>query len=235
MFELNKIYNMDCMEAMKEIPDKYFDVAIRDPPYGIGEAGQKNKCRGGLAIPQDYKPYEGKDREAPGPVYFEELFRISRNQIIFGANHFISRIPIDSSCWIVWDKQNGYTDFADCELAWTSFDTAVRKFTYRWNGMLQGDMKNKEARIHPNQKPVRLYEMIIRRYLDTGDKLIDTHAGSGSSLIAAHRTGHDFIGFEIDPYYCGLAQERLEAEKKRTNLKDRIKQRMRKREASEEY
>lgn len=144
MYELNKIYNMDCMEAMKEIPDKYFDVAICDPPYGIGEAGQKNKYRGGLAIPQDYKPYEGKDKEAPGPAYFEELFRISKNQIIFGANHFISRIPIDSSCWIVWDKQNEYTDFADCELAWTSFDTAVRKFTFRWNGMLQGDMKNIE-------------------------------------------------------------------------------------------
>ena len=94
--------------------------------------------------------------------------------------------------------------------------------------MLQGDMKNKETRIHPNQKPVRLYEMIIRRYLNKGDKLIDTHAGSGSCLIAAHRTGHDFLGFEIDPYYCRLAQERLEAEKKLTGLKDRIKQRMRK-------
>lgn len=94
--------------------------------------------------------------------------------------------------------------------------------------MLQGDMKNKEIRIHPNQKPARLYEMIIRRYTNIGDKIIDTHAGSGSCLIAAHRTGHDFIGFEIDPYYCGLAEERLEAEKKLTNLKDRIKQRMRK-------
>ena len=212
--------------SMIDFPD--FVEGIRYCIDGIGESGQKNKYRGGLAIPQDYKPYEGKDKEAPGPEYFKELFRISRNQIIFGANHFISRIPIDSSCWIVWDKQNEHTDFADCELAWTSFDTAVKKFSFRWNGMLQGDMKNKETRIHPNQKPARLYEMIIRRYANIGDKIIDTHAGSGSCLIAAHRTGHDFIGFEIDPYYCGLAEERLETEKKLTSIKDRIKQRMRK-------
>ncbi len=93
MYELNKIHNVDCMVGMKTFPDKFFELAIVDVPYGIGEAGQKNKYRGGLAIPQDYKPYEGKDREAPGPEYFEELFRISKNQIIFGANHFISRIP----------------------------------------------------------------------------------------------------------------------------------------------
>ena len=99
--------------------------------------------------------------------------------------------------------------------------------------MLQGDMRNKEIRIHPNQKPVRLYEMIIRHYLNTGDRLIDTHAGSGSCLIAAHRTGHEFLGLEIDSYYCGLAGERLEAEKKRTDIKDRIKQRMRKGEIQE--
>lgn len=216
------------MAGMKTFPGKFFELAIVDAPYGIGEAGQRNKYRGCLAAAQDYKPYEGNDREAPGQEYFNELFRISRNQIIFGANHFISRMPIDSSCWIVWDKQNGNTDFADCELAWTSFRTAVRKFSFRWHGMLQGDMKNKEIRIHPNQKPVRLYEMIIRHYEGTGDKIIDTHAGSGSCLVAAHRTGHDFIGFEIDPYYCRLAEERLEAEKKLTGLKDRIKQRMRK-------
>ena len=216
------------MAGMKTFHDKFFDLAIVDAPYGIGEAGQKNRYREGLAAARDYRPHEGRDSGAPGAEYFEELFRISRNQVIFGANHFISRIPIDSSCWIVWDKQNGNTDFADCELAWTSFGTAVRKFSFRWNGMLQGDMKNKEIRIHPNQKPVRLYEMIIRNYAKAGDKIIDTHAGSGSCLIAAHRTGHDFIGFEIDPYYCRLAEERLEAEKKLTRLKDRIKQRMRK-------
>ena len=227
-FELNRLYNLDSDKAIKRIQDKFFELAIIDPQYGIGENGTKNHTRSKLAESKDYKSYAGNDNASPPEEYFRELFRISKNQIIFGANHFISKIPYDSSCWIVWDKQNEYTDFADCELAWTSFDTAVRKFSFRWNGMLQGDMKNKEIRIHPNQKPARLYEMIIRRYANIGDKIIDTHAGSGSCLIAAHRTGHDFIGFEIDPYYCGLAEERLETEKKLTSIKDRIKQRMRK-------
>ena len=212
MYELNKIHNVDCMVGMKQFPDKFFELAIVDVPYGIGEAGQKNKYRGGLAIPQDYKPYEGKDKEAPGPAYFEELFRISKNQIIFGANHFISRIPIDSSCWIVWDKQNEYTDFADCELAWTSFDTAVRKFSFRWNGMLQGDMKNKEIRFHPTQKPVALYQWIISKFAEPGDKIIDTHAGSGSCLVAAYKTQHDFLGFELDEEYFAKADKRIRDE-----------------------
>ena len=222
MYELNKIHNVDCMVGMKQFPDKFFELAIVDVPYGIGEAGQKNKYRGGLAIPQDYKPYEGKDKEAPGPAYFEELFRISKNQIIFGANHFISRIPIDSSCWIVWDKQNEYTDFADCELAWTSFDTAVRKFSFRWNGMLQGDMKNKEIRIHPNQKPARLYEMIIRRYANIGDKIIDTHAGSGSCPVACQRLRFEWYAIEIDEGYYTDADRRIQAEKAQLSLFDLI-------------
>lgn len=121
-------YNMDCMQGMKEFPDKYFDLAIVDVPYGIGESGGKNKSRGKLAKPTDYKDYIGNDSKAPNKDYFGELFRVSKNQIIWGANHFISKIPYDSSCWIVWDKVNGNTDFADCELAWTSFDTAVRKY-----------------------------------------------------------------------------------------------------------
>ena len=148
---------MDCMDGMRQFPDKYFDLAIIDTPYGIGEDGSKNHSRGKLATAKNYKAYEGKDLESPSVEYWKELFRVSKNQIIWGANHFISKIPYDSSCWIVWDKDNGNTDFADCELAWTSFKTAVRKFTYRWQGMLQGNMKNKEIRIHPCQKPVALY------------------------------------------------------------------------------
>ena len=220
MYELNKIHNVDCMVGMKQFPDKFFELAIVDVPYGIGEAGQKNKYRGGLAIPQDYKPYEGKDKEAPGPAYFEELFRISKNQIIFGANHFISRIPIDSSCWIVWDKENGNNDFADCELAWTSFKSAVRIFRFRWAGMLQGDMKNKEIRIHPNQKPVALYQWIINKFAAPGDKIIDTHAGSGSCLIAAHKTQHKFLGFELDKTYYTLADKRLRDEMAQLSIFD---------------
>lgn len=136
---------------------------------------------------------------------------MSRNQIIFGANHFISRIPFDSPCWVVWDKENGATDFADCELAWTSFKSAVRIFRFRWQGMLQGDMKHREARIHPNQKPVRLYEWLLREYAKPGDRILDTHAGSASSLIACHNLGFDFLGFEIDKVYFERARQRLES------------------------
>ena len=123
-FELNRLYNLDSEKAIKRIPDKFFELAIIDPPYGIGENGTKNHTRSKLAESKDYKSYAGNDNASPPEEYFRELFRISKNQIIFGANHFISKIPYDSSCWIVWDKENGNNDFADCELAWTSFKSA---------------------------------------------------------------------------------------------------------------
>ena len=205
-------YNMDCIEGMKQFPDKYFDLAIVDPPYGIGENGSKNHTRGSLAKAKNYKAFAGGDVQPPNEEYFEELFRISKNQIIFGANHFISRMPYDSSCWIVWDKVNGESDFADCELAWTSFKSAVRKFEFRWAGMLQGNMKNKEVRIHPTQKPVALYEWLLSRYAKVGDIILDTHVGSASSLLACHRTNHKFVGFELDKNYYKLSKERLDNE-----------------------
>ncbi|MCI8284281.1 MAG: site-specific DNA-methyltransferase [Firmicutes bacterium] len=212
-------YNIDCMEGMKEFPDKYFDLAVIDPPYGIGESGEKNKSRACLATAKDYAPYSGGDRNAPPFEYFNELRRVSCNQIIFGANHFISRIPVDSSCWIVWDKENGQNDFADCELAWTSFKTAVRIFRFRWQGMLQGDMKNKEKRIHPNQKPVKLYEWILQKYANRGDIILDTHVGSASSLIACHRMGFKFVGFEKDEHYYEVSKKRLDNEISETQLR----------------
>ena len=183
-------YNMNCMDGMKQFPDKYFDLAIVDVPYGIGENGDKNHSRSRLAPAKDYKPFAGNDLKAPDSDYFNELFRVSKNQIIFGANHFISKIPYDSSCWIVWDKENGQNDFADCELAWTYFSTAVRIYRYRWHGMFQQNMKNKEIRIHPTQKPIALYEWILSRYAMSGDIILDTHVGSASSLIACHNTNH---------------------------------------------
>lgn len=210
MLELNRLYKMDCMEGMKEFPDKYFDLAIVDPPYGIGESGEKNHTRSRLATSKNYKEFFGQDKEPPPPQYFDELFRVSKNQVIFGANHFINLIPIDSPCWIVWDKENGESDFADCELAWTSFPSAVRKFKYRWHGMLQGNMKNKEVRIHPTQKPIALYRWILQNYAKPGDKIIDTHVGSASSLIACYEMGFTYIGFEIDKDYYNAAFERLE-------------------------
>lgn len=137
------------------------------------------------------------------------MFRVSKNQIIFGANHFIERINKNSSCWIVWDKDNGNSDFADCELAWTSFKTAVRKVKFRWNGMLQGDMKNKQERIHPTEKPIRLYEWLLKNYAKQGDKILDTHLGSGSSRIAAYNLGFDFWGYEIDKEYFDAQEQRF--------------------------
>lgn len=213
-------YNMDCLEGMKHFPDKYFDLAIVDPPYGIGEDGSKNHSRSKNAVSKDYKPFSGNDLKAPDKEYFEELFRISKNQIVWGANHFISKIPIDSHCWIVWDKQNGENDFADCELAWTSFDSAVRVFAFRWQGMLQGNMKDKEQRIHPTQKPVALYEWLLNKYAKEGDIILDTHVGSGSSLVACRNTNHKYVGFELDPDYYAKAKERIDDAEAQMNIFD---------------
>lgn len=204
-----ELLNIDCMEYMATLPDKAFDLAIVDPPYGIGECGSRNASRGKLAIAKDYKPFAGDDLLPPRPEYFAELQRVSVNQIIWGANHFMQNIGLGSSCWIVWDKITGASDFADCELAYTSFKTAVRKFSFQWSGMLQGDMKNKEYRIHPTQKPVKLYEWLLTNYAKPGQRILDTHLGSGSSAIAAHYFGVDFVGCELDPDYYKAAVERF--------------------------
>lgn len=204
--------NKDCMQALKEFPDKFFDLAIADPPYGIGESGAKNHSRGCLAKSKDYKPFYGNDKKTPDKDYFDELFRVSNNQIIWGGNYFVSKIQKDSPCWIVWNKENGETDFADCELAWTSFNCATRMFTFRWQGMLQGDMKNKEIRIHPTQKPVALYKWLLTKFAKKDDKILDTHCGSASSLVACYDLGFDAWGYEIDSYYYQQAKERLDAE-----------------------
>ena len=206
---LSVVFNEDCMEGMKRYPDKYFDLAVVDPPYGLGEDGLKNHSRGTLCNATKYTPKQW-DKDTMPIEYFIKLKSVSANQIIFGANHFISKIPFDSPSWIVWNKNNGNTDFADCELAYTSFKNAVRMFTYTWQGMLQQDMKNKEIRIHPTQKPVKLYEWILLNYAKPGDKILDTHVGSGSSRIAAYKHGFDYVGFEIDKEY-------FEAQGKRFN------------------
>ena len=208
--KVSHVVNMDCMEFMKQFPDKFFDLAVVDPPYGInmvaGKIGSTRKAQ--------LKGYtkEQWGCSAADPAYFDELRRVSKNQIIFGANHFISRIALDSSCWIVWDKLNGNNRFADCELAWTSFHKAVRKFTFKWAGMLQGNMKDKEIRIHPTQKPRALYAWIFENFTRGGDRILDTHLGSGSSRIAAWHAGLDFYGCELDKEYFDKANERFEKE-----------------------
>ncbi len=213
------LFNEDCMAVMSRYPAGYFDLAIVDPPYGIGEDGSKNKSRGKCATAKDYVSFAGNDNEPPSPEYFAELFRVSKNQIVFGANHFISRLPVDSPCWIVWDKNNGENDFADCELAWTSFKTAVRRYSYTWNGMLQQDMKNKEIRIHPTQKPVQLYKWLLSKYAEPGQRILDTHLGSASSAIAAHYFGAgEFVGTELHPHYFNEAVQRFNQQTRQLTL-----------------
>jgi site-specific DNA-methyltransferase (adenine-specific) len=205
---VSQVFNEDCMEVMARYPDKYFDLAVVDPPYGIGEDGGSNHSRSKIAKSKIYTP-KNWDKEPPNKMYFDELIRVSKNQIIWGANHFISRIPFDSSCWLVWDKENGENDFADCELAWTSFKKAVRRYKFRWAGMLQGNMKEKEIRLHPTQKPVALYDWIFKNYASPNDKILDTHLGSGSSRIAAHKAKLDFVGCELDKEYFDAQEKRF--------------------------
>lgn len=213
-------YNMDCMEGMKEFPDKYFDLAICDPIYGDVTGG------GYTTSKWDGKEhYIGKcsanelayhravwDMPKTPPEYFKELFRVSKNQIIWGGNFFVESSP-SSQGWIVWDKQRpeGVT-FSDCELAFTSFNVGLRIFRFMWNGMLQGDMKNKEQKIHPTQKPVVLYKWILNKYAHEGDIILDTHCGSASSLIACEQLGFKYVGFEIDEVYYKKAVERIKRE-----------------------
>ncbi|MDX9704010.1 MAG: DNA methyltransferase [Candidatus Auribacterota bacterium] len=213
----SEAYLMDCMDYMKTIPDNYFSLSVVDPPYGINMDGGKiggNNC--GKA--KDYTQKDW-DKEPPSLEYFKELMRVSKNQIVWGANHFISRMPFDSSCWIIWDKDNS-GNFADCEMAWTSFNTAVRKYKFRWNGMLQQNMKDKEIRLHPTQKPVKLYEWIYHTYLPDGGKVFDSHLGSGSNRIAADKAGNiDFYSTEIDPDYFNDQEKRFRQYKSQLTLK----------------
>ena len=208
---ISEVYNCDCIEFMRTMPDKKIDLVIADPPYGISESGAKTQTRGILAKPT-YYAVKNWDEKSPEQTFFDELRRISKKQIIWGANHFISKISIDSPCWLVWDKQNGNNDFADCELAWTNFPTAVRRFTFRWQGMLQGDMKNKEMRIHPTQKPVALYKWILQNYGNKVKSIFDPMMGSQSSRIAAYKAGFDYYGCELDKEYFEKGNERFEKE-----------------------
>lgn len=184
-------HNRDCMEAMKEFPDKFFDLAIVDPPYGIGinSSGRLGKYGG-----------KGKDwdNKTPTDSYFIELFRISKNQIIWGGNYF--KLP-PTRCFLIWDKrQPEGVSFASCELAWTSFDSSAKTFYQH---------PKSEQRIHPTQKPVDLYMWLLQKYANPGDKILDTHLGSGSSRIAAHDMGFDFWGYELDADYFQAQEKRF--------------------------
>lgn len=201
-----ELLHTDCLEYMATLPDKAFDLAIVDPPYGIGmDGGKVGKAE-----------YAAKawDTKIPPPEYFTELMRVSKNQIIWGGN-FMAHILTPSRCWLVWDKNPNCVDmtFGDCELAWTSFDRIIKKFRFLWSGAFQGNMHNKETRIHPTQKPAQLYKWLLKNYATPDMKIIDTHLGSGSSAIAAYDFGCDFVGMEIDKDYYDAAVKRFETHK----------------------
>jgi len=225
--------NMNCMEMMKDYPDDHFDLAIVDPPYfeGPNKPGFYRNGEFSSTLVPAGKYGELKHWSVPKKDYFIELNRVSRNQIVWGANHLADKYNAASSCWIVWDKQNGSSSFADAELASTSFDTAVRVFQYRWNGMIQGSFGNKklnEKRIHPTQKPVALYKWLLQNYgavkcgnSETGTHpatILDTHLGSGSIAIACYYMGFDLTGSELDHDYYAAMMERIDRETKQLDL-----------------
>ena len=214
----SEVFNEDCLEAMQQYPDNHFDLAVVDPPYGIGEGSERIKSRH-----HSQKKYKlsNWDNLAPNSEYFDLLKRKSKNQIIWGANHFLDNISynISSPCWIVWDKDTGSCDFADAELALTSFKTAVRIFKFTWNGFRTGyEHKNKEVRIHATQKPVALYDWIFKNYSTEGMKILDTHLGSQSSRISAYKYKMDFTGYELDKDYFDQGCKRFEDFKSQLRL-----------------
>jgi len=208
-------YNMDCMEGMSQFPDKFFDLAIVDPPSGQNFdeeiSGMVLNSKSERWKEPKLKGYY-KDKRwdiKPNKEYFNELFRVSKDQIIWCANHY--ELP-QSSGWIFWDKETGDFSLGDGELAWTSFQRAVKQFTYLWHGFRKHKYEN---RIHPTQKPINLYRWIIQNYAQPGWKLIDTHVGSASSLIAFEMEGfNDYVGFELDQDYYRDAKNRLETWRK---------------------
>jgi site-specific DNA-methyltransferase (adenine-specific) len=202
-----ELLNMDCMEFMAGCKDKQFSLAIVDPPYGIGVNHNMGRRKGDR--PSNYKPAFW-DNTSPDKVYFETLFRISENQIIWGANHFIDKISINSPCWLMWDK--GFSEdltFAQFELAWSSFDSTCKKYELH---------PSQQHRIHPTQKPVKLYEWLLTNYAKPGDTILDTHGGSFSSAIAAYRLGFDFVGTEKDFDYYTAAVKRFKEQTAQMSL-----------------
>lgn len=212
---ISEVKNMDCIEYMQQFPDKYFELAIVDPPYGIGIDKAINSNKG----KQGFKKYKQSnwDEETPNDDYFKELFRISKNQIIWGANYMIDKIKKPSQCWVVWNKIQREFTMSDAELAWTSFDKTVRCFDFS-RGSAMGNHNKNGGKIHPTQKPVSLYRWLLQNYAKKGDKIIDTHLGSGSSRIAADIEGFDFYACELDKDYFDASCKRFDEYKQQLKL-----------------
>ena len=201
-----KLYNCDCMELMAKTPDKYYDLAIVDPPYGIGMDGGNVGYKGLNNLNK-----KNWDKEIPSDEYFQELFRVSKNQIIWGGNYFL--LP-QTRCFLIWDKvQPEGVSFAMCEYAWTSFDESAKIFRYSVQKHTA-----KENKIHPTQKPVQLYKWILQKYAKEGDKILDTHFGSLSIGIACHDLHFELTASELDKEYYELGKNRLMWHQKQLNL-----------------
>ena len=215
--ELGKLYHGDCLEIMPEL--EIVDLVLTDPPYGInvaknGYSRAKGDFFNGKWIDGKNYGIQEWDSKPPPKEWFEMITSLTNNQIIFGGNYFIEWLK-NSSCWIVWDKDNGENRNADCELAWTSFETAVRKITWRWNGMFK---ESPETRYHPTQKPVGLFMQILDKYSELNDLILDPFLGSGTTAIACERLNRRWIGIEISKKYCEIAAKRIENERKQLKM-----------------
>jgi site-specific DNA-methyltransferase (adenine-specific) len=207
---ISQVTNEDCMELMSRYPDKYFELAIVDPPYGIGA----NKMQLGNGKRKIYRGKLDWDNSIPTADYWSELFRVSKNQVVWGGNYMIEYLK-PTSAWLFWDKGTGENDFADGELAWTSYNGALRKINKSWVG---ANAKDGFERIHPTQKPIYLYDWIFKRFANKGDKILDTHLGSGSSRIAADKMGFDFYACELDRDYFEAQEKRFKEYKSQLTL-----------------
>jgi site-specific DNA-methyltransferase (adenine-specific) len=212
---------MDCMEGMKEFPDKYFELAIVDPPYGIcadkKNSNKKLQSNKSACLSKDYGKQEW-DSDVPTEDYFIELKRVSKNQIIWGVNYYPYAFLTGGR--IYWDKCVTMPTYSNGELAYCSLINSIKSVSIAWHGMIQENMKDKEIRIHPTQKPVTLYEWLLHNYAKQGDKILDTHVGSASSLIACHNLGFQYVGFELDKEYYEQSLKRLETVKKQVSILD---------------
>lgn len=223
--ELIKVYNEDCVEFLKTLPSKHFDLAIVDPPYGINENGQRNvsgdRPTEKWKNPKSVKYHTFDDSKIPDSEYFSELFRVSKNQIVWGGNYFTMHLK-PSKGWIVWNKRVDIKEHLSmCELAWTSFDRKLNMFEYLWAGFKKEDQ---EERIHPTQKPVALYKWILQHYAKPGQLILDTHLGSGSIAIACHDLGYDLTACELSSVYCQDFLTRFQAHITKTPSVDQLSQ-----------
>ena len=203
---INKVIQGDCLEVMKQMPDKCVDLVLTDPPYGIG----MNKHFGSGV--ENIPTIDGDwDNNIPSKEYFDEIFRVSKNQVFFGGNYFTKYLP-PTSCWIVWDKNNGASTFGDGELIWTSFKGALRIHKHHWVGLVSG-REDTGMKVHPTQKPKELITWIIARFSQKEtDLILDPFLGSGTTAVAAKQLKRNFIGIEISEKYCEIARGRLRQE-----------------------